>query len=120
MPHNQPSPAFGYAHNIYSCTKPSEANRLAYTMVGASVKTKYRACFPFHEKKKVKKENMKKKYICSAERRKGRWGRENDESEIKDSFAAQKIWVFPLPFPDLQLSLSLWRAAVQEPDCMTK
>lgn len=47
---------------------------------------------------------MKKKlHLQHTERRKGRGRGKNDESEIKDSFVAQKIWVFPLPFPDLQL-----------------
>lgn len=77
-------------------TKPSEANRLAYTMVRASIKTKYRPCHP-----PIKKETWKRNRICRTERRKRRGGGENDETEIKDSFAAQKIWVFPFPDPQL-------------------
>lgn len=75
MPHNQSSPAFGYAHNIYSCTKPSE-----WPILWSEP--------PSGKKKK----NLKKKlHLQHTERRKGRGCGKNDESELKDSFVAQKI-----------------------------
>ena len=39
----------------------------------------------------MKKETCKRNYIYRPKRRKGRGGGESDETEIKDSFAAQKI-----------------------------
>lgn len=103
MPHNQSSPAFGYAHNIYFYTKPSEANRLAYTVVRASVKNEIQTPFSFPPKKRKKKKHETEITFTAPKEEERERGGENDESEIKDSFAAQKIWMFPLPFPDLQL-----------------
>lgn len=59
MPHNQCSPAFGYAHNIYFYTKPSEANWLAYTVVIVSITTTHQPCFFFKKKKREHEEEIK-------------------------------------------------------------
>lgn len=93
---NRPSPAFGCAKNIYSLNRARPIN---WPAMGCG------AALPPKKDTDKKTQTWKRNHIYGSENRKGRKGRgggENYPTEIKDSYAAQKIWAFPLPFPDLQ------------------
>lgn len=74
-------------------TKLSGANRLARNRVRAALL----------KRRKKNWNTERRNCIYRSEKRKGRkggGGGENYQTEIKDSFAAQKIWASSLPFPD--------------------